>query len=160
VSLSSHDLERFVNDLAARPGLWRDYVTADATQRVYELIWDDADVNAWIICWADGSDTGFHDHDRSAAAITVLAGEVTEERLRLGAPPRRDVHGAGTTFTLPATAIHRIRHDNDELAISIHAYSPPLVRTGAYRTGEDGLLEREAQGIEAELRAEPAAVAA
>ncbi len=40
--------------------------------------------------------------------------------------------------------------------MSIHAYSPPLSRTGAYHVAPDGRLEREAQDAEVELRA-PAA---
>ena len=35
------------------------------TLRVYEQIWDDEHVNAWLICWSEDQDTGFHDHDES-----------------------------------------------------------------------------------------------
>jgi hypothetical protein len=38
-------------------------------------------------------------------------------------------------------------------AITIHAYSPPLVRVGAYRVRGDGELERLAQSWDEELRA-------
>jgi hypothetical protein len=41
-------------------------------------------------------------------------------------------------------------------AVTIHAYSPALVRTGAYRTGPEGELERELISTERELRADPA----
>jgi hypothetical protein len=34
-------------------------------------------------------DTGFHDHDDSAAAITVVDGAITEERLALGGAVKR-----------------------------------------------------------------------
>ena len=49
-----------------------------------------SDVNAWLICWSEDHDTGFHDHDASAAAITVMAGHVREDRLRFGAQRTRD----------------------------------------------------------------------
>ena len=52
-------------------------------------------------------------------------------------------------------AIHRVLHAGDGPAVTIHAYSPPLRRTGAYRIGPDGVLERESQSFEVELRAEP-----
>jgi hypothetical protein len=55
-------------------------------------------------------------------------------------------------------AIHRVLHAGDQPAVTIHAYSPPLRRTGAYRIGSDGELQREAQPYEAELRAQPALV--
>jgi hypothetical protein len=41
---------------------------------------------------------------------------------------------------------------------SVHAYSPPLRRTGAYRIGDDGSLERESQPFEIELKGEPVLV--
>ena len=55
-------------------------------------------------------------------------------------------------------AIHRILHGGGEPAVTIHAYSPPLRRTGAYRIGPRGELEREAQPFEVELRADAALV--
>ncbi|MGA9860189.1 MAG: hypothetical protein WBQ18_20145, partial [Solirubrobacteraceae bacterium] len=71
---------------------------------------------AWVICWSEDQDTGFHDHDESAAGIAVVSGRVREDRLTLGG------------------------------------------RTGAYRTGAGGQLERESQSFEVELRSEPAVV--
>jgi hypothetical protein len=41
-------------------------------------------------------------------------------------------------------------------AVTIHAYSPPLTRTGAYTVGPGGELERVSMSYEEELRAEPA----
>ena len=38
-------------------------------------------------------------------------------------------------------------------AVTLHAYSPPLARTGAYRIGSDGERERELVSAEEELRA-------
>jgi hypothetical protein len=40
-------------------------------------------------------------------------------------------------------------------AVTLHAYSPPLVRTGADRIGAHGELERELLSSEDELRATP-----
>jgi hypothetical protein len=59
---------------------------------------------------------------------------------------------------VPPVAIHRVLHAGEQPAVTIHAYSPPLSRTGAYTIGVDGELERESQPFEAELRAEPALV--
>jgi quercetin dioxygenase-like cupin family protein len=155
MSLTSAQLEEFVHRLAATPELWAEHTRADADERVYALIWEDEDVNAWVICWSEDQDTGYHDHDRSAAAITVIAGHVLEERLCVGGGAHGAVHGPGSTITLPACAIHRVLHAGEGPAVSIHAYSPPLTRTGAYRVTDDGRLEREAMSAEAELRPQP-----
>jgi quercetin dioxygenase-like cupin family protein len=158
MSLTAQQLEQFAAELAASPQRWSHLVRHADNVRVYEQIWDDEEVNAWIICWSEDQDTGFHDHDDSAAAITVVAGRVREDRLTLGAQPRSRELGPGTTFTVPPVAIHRVLHAGHGPAVTIHAYSPPLRRTGAYRVGPAGELEREALDYEAELRGEPALV--
>ena len=152
--LSESELAEFVTALAARPELWRDRVRHEREVRVYEQIWDDGDVNAWVICWSEDQDTGFHDHDQSAAGVAVISGRVREERLRLGAEPAVREAGAGQVFTMPAVAIHRVLHAGDGPAVTIHAYSPPLRRTGAYRVGPDGVLEREPLSFEEEFTVE------
>ena len=156
MSLSPLELEQFVAQLAAAPERWRHAVRHANDVRVYEQIWDDEDVNAWVICWSEDQDTGFHDHDESSAAIAVIDGQVREDRLRLDQAPRSRTIGPGSIFTVPATAIHRVLHAGSVPAVTIHAYSPPLVRTGAYRIGPDGELERELLSGEEELRATPA----
>jgi hypothetical protein len=158
MSLTTEQLVAFVGELADAPERWAHLVRHADDVRVYEQIWDDAEVNAWVICWSTDQDTGFHDHDESAAAIAVISGEVREERLRLGSDPVSRVAGAGETITLPPVAIHRVLHSGARPAVTIHAYSPPLVRTGAYRTGPDGELERESLSYEQELLGSEAAL--
>jgi mannose-6-phosphate isomerase-like protein (cupin superfamily) len=63
---------------------------------------------------------------------------------------------AGSTFAVPPVAIHRVLQAGDLPAVTIHAYSPPLVRTGAYRVGPTGEFERESLPIDEELRTVPA----
>jgi mannose-6-phosphate isomerase-like protein (cupin superfamily) len=155
MSLTLEQLHRFAAGLAGEPETWRRHVRHDSGNRVYEEIWNDGDVNAWVICWSEDQDTGFHDHDESGAAIAVVSGTVREDRLTLSGPPRSRAFGAGETFTVPPVAIHRVLHAGDQPAVTIHAYSPPLRRTGAYRVGPDGELERESQPFEVELRGEP-----
>jgi mannose-6-phosphate isomerase-like protein (cupin superfamily) len=156
MSFTAAELTRFVEELAASPERWRHLVRHATDVRVFEQIWDDEDVNAWVICWSEDQDTGFHDHDVSSAAIAVISGQVREDRLRLAGEHRSQVFGSGSTLTVPPVAIHRVLHTGNGPAVTIHAYSPPLVRTGAYRLGPDGELEREVLPFEAELRAEPA----
>jgi quercetin dioxygenase-like cupin family protein len=151
MSLSLEELTTFVENLAADAARWQRFVRHDRDRRVYELIWEGAEVNAWLICWSEDHDTGFHDHDTSAAAITVIDGHVREDRLRLNGEPRTTVSGAGTTITVAPNAIHRILHAGSGPAVTIHAYSPPLVRTGAYAVGLDGELLRVAHDGDEEL---------
>jgi mannose-6-phosphate isomerase-like protein (cupin superfamily) len=156
VSLTLEQLEEFAARLAADHERWAHLVRHAGDMRVYAQIWDDEQANAWVICWSEDQDTGFHDHDESGAGIAVVSGRVREERLTLAGTPRRRELGAGSTFTVPPVAIHRVLHAGAEPAVTIHVYSPPLTRTGAYRVGAGGELERESLSFEQELRAEPA----
>ncbi|MGO9750218.1 MAG: cysteine dioxygenase [Solirubrobacteraceae bacterium] len=151
MTLALQELERFVGWLADSPERWQHHVRHAGDARVYEQVWECEDVNAWVICWSAGQDTGFHDHDESGAGIAVISGRVREERLSLGAPPRSHELGPGAIVSIPPVAIHRVRHAGAEPAVTIHAYSPPLRRTGSYQIGSDGSLERHSQPYETEL---------
>lgn len=145
MSLTIEELEAFVLRLAADTDRWRPLVNHDPSRRTYGLLWEDEIVNAWLLCWSETHDTGFHDHDVSAAAITVIHGEVREERLRLDRTASEGVYNAGQTFTVPPDAIHRVLHAGSSPAVTIHAYSPPLRRMGAYSEGPGGELRRIVQ---------------
>jgi mannose-6-phosphate isomerase-like protein (cupin superfamily) len=158
MGLTPDELERFAAALARAPARWAHLVRHARDERVYAQIWDEKDVNAWVISWSEDQDTGYHDHDDSAAAVAVVFGHVREDRLLLGAPPRSQELGPGETFTVAADAIHRVLHAGTEPAVTIHAYSPPLRRTGGYRVAADGELLRESLPTEATLTPAPAAL--
>ena len=145
-------LEAFARELAGREERWRHLVSHDPTQRTYELLRHDDEVMAWLICWMDDHDTGYHDHDGSQGAVAVIEGAVREERLRLGSRPLERIATAGQSFTFGASDIHRVRHAGDRPAVTIHAYSPPLWRMGAYEIEPGGTLRRHSISYAEELR--------
>jgi predicted metal-dependent enzyme (double-stranded beta helix superfamily) len=151
--LDAPELEAFARELADRPELWIDQVRHDASQRYYEELLSDEHVTAWLICWMDDHDTGFHDHDISCGAVAVVSGAVREQRLRIDGPPRDRVYKAGGSFHFSAADIHRVRHARSDPAVTLHVYSPPLLRMGAYEIGEDGVLGRRSVSCREELRA-------
>ncbi len=142
----------FVAELADRPELWIHFVRHDSTQRLYEELISDDHVTAWLICWMDDHDTGFHDHGRSAGAVAVVSGTVREERLAIDGPPRERTCGVGDTFHFSSGDIHRVRHAGSDPAVTLHVYSPPLERMGAYAVDDDGVLVRHPVSSAEELR--------
>jgi predicted metal-dependent enzyme (double-stranded beta helix superfamily) len=150
--LDGPELEAFVVELADQPELWIEHVRHDVSQRSYEELLSDQHVTAWLICWMDDHDTGFHDHDRSSGAVAVVSGVVREERLALGGAPRNRIVKAGETFHFSASDIHRVRHAGVDPAVTLHVYSPPLLRMGAYAVGEDGVLVRHSMSHAEELK--------
>jgi hypothetical protein len=59
---------------------------------------------------------------------------------------------AGELFHFSPVDIHRVRHAGSELAVTLHAYSPPRRRMGAYTLREDGVLARRSMSYSQELR--------
>ena len=150
--LDAEALTALVEGLAAAPERWRDLVSHKPDARTYAQLHRDEHVGVWLICWMNDHDTGFHDHDLSAGALSVARGSVREERLVLGGPPASRTLAAGESLAFGASDIHRVSHAGSEPAVTLHAYSPPLWRMGAYEVSPDGTLRRHSMSYAEELR--------
>lgn len=152
--LTDAELIAVATRIAARPELWSERVSHDPEHRTYEQLLRDEHLDVWLLCWSRDHDTGFHDHDLSAGAVAVAAGCVREERLVLGRPvdsPISRLASADSSFSFGAADIHRVLHAGKGPAVTIHAYSPPLVRMGSYTVEPTGQLRRHAVSYEQEL---------
>jgi predicted metal-dependent enzyme (double-stranded beta helix superfamily) len=151
-ALGPAELQELARKLRADRALWEPLVRHTPDQRHYELLRHDETVMAWVIPWMNDQDTGFHDHDVSSGAVAVARGKIREERLRVGAPPVSRVYSAGDLFGFQASDIHRVAHAGTAPAVTIHVYSPPLWRMGAYLVEPGGTLRRESLSYAEELR--------
>lgn len=151
-ALSAAELREVARKLRADRQLWEPLVRHTPDQRHYELLRHDEQLMAWVISWMDDHDTGFHDHDVSSGAVAIARGRIREERLRVGGPPVTRVFAAGDLFDFQASDIHRVAHERGEPAVTIHVYSPPLWRMGAYVVEPGGTLRRESLSYAEELR--------
>jgi predicted metal-dependent enzyme (double-stranded beta helix superfamily) len=151
-ALTIPELRALAHELRAGRDAWEPLVRHTPEQRNYELLHHDERVMAWVISWMDDHDTGFHDHDVSAGAVAVARGSIREERLRVGGPPVSCVYSAGSVLDFSASDIHRVSHEPGEPAVTIHVYSPPLWRMGAYVVEPSGTLRRESVSYAEELR--------
>lgn len=150
--LTREELRDVAQRIAADPSLWSEHVAHDPDQRTYAELLRDGHLDVWLICWSEDHDTGFHDHDLSAGAVAVVAGAVREERLVLGGEPAARVARAGESFDFGAADIHRVLHHGEGPAVTVHVYSPPLWRMGAYEIEPDGTLQRHSVSYAEELR--------
>jgi hypothetical protein len=149
--LDSQELLAWVRELAADPELWQQHVRHDTEGRHFVSLYRDSDIDVWLLCWNTVDDTGWHDHDTSAGAVAVTRGAVVENRPRLGGEPASRTIEAGRAFAFGPDHIHRMAGAMDG-SVSIHAYSPPLWRMGAYSVERDGTLRRESISYAEELR--------
>lgn len=140
--LSQHELAAEVRRIAGRPAEWVSRVRLDPEGRWYEQIHLDGRHELWLISWLPGQSTGFHDHGRANGAFSVVWGALDECVV-----PR-----SGTTATVrPVTQgvvrafgpryIHDVRNiAKDCVAVSVHAYSPPLSLMTRYDLTPGGLV--------------------
>ena len=150
-NLDRADLQALVDQLAKDPGRWHEHVSFAGQNRHYVSLHRDEYVDIWLLCWQQGDDTGWHDHDISSGAVRVLRGTLRESSPRIGGEPVTRVVGAGTSFSFGPEHIHRLAGE-DAHAVSIHAYSPPLWRLGQYSVDDDGVMRRESVSYADELR--------
>ena len=151
-ALERDALRAWAGDLAAAPGRWAPHVRHRADQRIFVPLDAPTGTEAWLICWMPGHDTGFHDHDLSSGAVVVAQGSVVEERLRLGGAPEVRRYVPGDVFDFSPMDIHRVVHAGGTPATTLHAYSPPLRRMGAYLVEPSGTLQRHPLAKDQELR--------
>ena len=96
-------------------------------QRWYRRLYADPFVDVWLISWAVEQATELHDHAGSLGALTVVSGELQEQRwvpAERGLRTRRLRAGKGATFALGH--VHDVVNSEPRHAVSVHAYSPPL----------------------------------
>src|SRR6478752_10760748 len=149
--LTHTELEALAAGIAHQPESWAHHVAFDGDDRVYVSLHRDAHVDVWLLCWTPENDTGWHDHDVSSGAVTVVSGELVENNLTLSAGAVETSVPAGTTFSFAPDHIHRL-NGAVQGSVSIHAYSPPLWRMGQYRVDDDGTLKRVSLSYADELR--------
>ncbi|HEX6525300.1 MAG TPA: cysteine dioxygenase family protein [Streptosporangiaceae bacterium] len=140
--LGARQLADVVRRVAARPAEWLARVRLNPAGRWYDQLHIDDSHEVWLISWLPGQETGFHDHGGAAGAFTVVLGTLVESQVA-GASAQmltRPV-GAGATRSFGPRYIHNVRNsDAASLAISVHAYSPPLSSMTRYELTQSGLV--------------------
>ncbi|UVS80703.1 cysteine dioxygenase family protein [Actinokineospora sp. UTMC 2448] len=89
-------------------------------------------VELWLLSWLPGQATPPHDHGGAAGSFTVVRGALTERYRYPDSGEHRGLRRAGETVAFGAGRAHVVANTSVEPALSVHAYSPPLVPTREY----------------------------
>jgi predicted metal-dependent enzyme (double-stranded beta helix superfamily) len=151
--LGARQLAEVVRHLAASPADWLGRVRLNPVGRWYERIHLDDSHEVWVISWLPGQATGFHDHGGSAGAFAVVWGTLMERRV-VGATTTGQVLakpvGAGGSRAFGPRYIHDVRNAAaSAVAVSVHAYSPPLSEMTRYDLTPAGLVKLDTEGAAA-----------
>jgi predicted metal-dependent enzyme (double-stranded beta helix superfamily) len=140
--LSQHELAAEVRRLAGRPAIWVSRVRLDPEGRWYEQVHLDDRYELWLISWLPGQSTGFHDHGGANGAFSVVWGALEESvvpRSGITATVRPVTQGVVRAFG--PHHVHDVRNTaTDGVAVSVHAYSPPLSAMNRYDLTPGGLV--------------------
>jgi rhodanese-related sulfurtransferase/mannose-6-phosphate isomerase-like protein (cupin superfamily) len=113
---------------AAASNEWIGRVRLGQDRRWYERLHHEHDYDLWVISWMPGQSTGFHDHGASSGAYVVVMGRLEELRSNAQTHKVR----MGETVAFDDKFAHDVRNTSETLAVSIHAYSPPLTEMNHY----------------------------
>ena len=125
-----------LRDHADDPDLY-DLLDTPASGREFYLLQSTPDLELWLIAWAPGAETGYHDHGSATGAYTVLVGELTEYVVDGGL--QLSTVGPGDARAAAAGYVHDVRNRSAEPALSLHAYSPRLDAMNHYEFQGDRL---------------------
>ena len=140
-SLTLDELAAWTRRVAAEVERGEHEIHADARERWHVRVHCDDDVDVWLISWTEDQGTELHDHGGSAGAFTVVRGRLTEttwSRRHL----RDIVRETGETAVFGGHYVHDVRNLDDAVAVSVHAYSPPLSRMHYYDVDAGRLVRR------------------
>ena len=149
--LTPQQLAAEVRRLTAAPAQWVTRVRLDPEGRWYEQINVSDALELWLISWLPGQSTGFHDHGGANGAFGVVWGELDEHLVPRGAPGgsvARRVR-AGTVRSFGPRHVHDVRNSAEgSVAVSVHAYSPPLSAMTRYDLTASGLVPVRTEGTD------------
>jgi predicted metal-dependent enzyme (double-stranded beta helix superfamily) len=157
--LTPAQLAAEVRRLTSSPADWVARVRLDPEGRWYERIHMTDDYEVWLISWLPGQSTGFHDHGLSAGAFGVVWGALDESvvtrrgagRSPLAPPilpgPRTTRVAAGVVRAFGPHYVHEVQNSSTgSVAVSVHAYSPPLSSMTRYNLTSGGLVAAGTEG--------------
>lgn len=101
--------------------------------------------HVWVLCWKNGQRSPIHDHRGSSCGIRVLRGTLTQTVCELAANGHVKATAsqdfpAGSVIGSFDTDLHQVSNlqADDADLVTLHVYSPPLVRMTTY-----SLLDRQ-----------------
>ena len=147
--LTPQQLAAEVRRLTSAPAEWVARVRLDPEGRWYEQIRVNDACELWLISWLPGQSTGFHDHGGANGAFGVVWGELDEHVIARGGAVGANPVAPGTVRSFGPRHVHDVRNSSaGSVAVSVHAYSPPLSAMTRYDLTPGGLVPIRTEGTD------------
>jgi predicted metal-dependent enzyme (double-stranded beta helix superfamily) len=148
--LTPQQLAAEVRRLTSAPAEWVARVRLDPEGRWYEQIRVSDSCELWLISWLPGQSTGFHDHGGANGAFGVVWGELDEHVVARGdSTVIANPVAPGKVRSFGPRHVHDVRNSSTgSVAVSVHAYSPPLSAMTRYDLTSRGLVPIRTEGTD------------
>jgi len=125
-----------------------DYCRFHPERYVRNLVQAATAYHALVLCWKNGQRSPIHNHRGSRCAVKVLSGEAVETKFDVAAngmvyPTSSEWLCEGSTCYSEDADIHQVSNlqsGNADL-VTLHVYSPPLLRMNMYSLHGSDVLE-------------------
>jgi hypothetical protein len=92
----------------------------------------------WLLSWPVGSETGWHDHGESKGAFLTVSGTLSEQVAHGHRRIERTL-SADEGRTFGGEHVHNVTNAGLEPAVSVHLYTPRLIKMTRYAMTPAGL---------------------
>jgi hypothetical protein len=142
--LSTLALMRVVVAVAARSELFDDLVVDDPDHRWWMTLHEAGNFDLRVLSWERNQASDWHDHGGSSGAYVVTSGSLRERyRADDGVSVSERLTEVGQPLAFGPSHVHDVTYDYGTPAVSVHAYSPPLVGLTFYDHSPLGFVARD-----------------
>lgn len=110
---------------------WENFMNFCSDHYTRNLVYRDNNIEVLIICWNRQQGSRIHDHPENGCIVKLLTGKLFEELYDLSHENRpvlkssREINANMISYQEGSRGLHKITNPTDQVAVSIHVYSPP-----------------------------------
>jgi len=121
------------------------FITEDKKYTRNLISTDDETYTLLLLCWNPNKASPIHDHPCDGCWMKILQGGINEKRYRLDENQQELICTKDSTFREGEIAfiddhlgLHKVGNEGNELALSMHLYSPPFGKCRIWMDERDG----------------------
>lgn len=110
---------------------WKKFIKTSTKKYTKNKIFSDRDIEVYIISWLPGQKSPIHNHSKNGCILKILSGNLTESVYTDSSPLIKTsvLNKNNIGFMRDDLGLHSISNEGNNIAISLHIYSPPNHKT-------------------------------
>ena len=114
---------------------WKDHVTSGDKPYIKNSVYENENYEIFVVSWMPHRHSTIHDHAENGCIFKVLKGTLTEEKYHpktINYLGKNIYETNGVSYIINQTSLHRVINYCDDIAVSLHIYSPPRYKIKSY----------------------------